>query len=189
MIPANPDTHLVEVNPDSSEGYVLTPIIGWVTEEGRPTPVTISGPNRMLKGTAILFPDGMVHGPGDNYAFESVGNWLDSNPMRERKNPPAEATKQTVAPETSGDVYDIEWTDKTFKSNSFWHYDDGTYEFVFQIDPDTDLPKATKKVVKIKRDEFTAKKKETDVLTVDEIKNADPLPAPEDEVEEEEDLI
>ena len=189
MIPANPDTHLVEVNPDSSDGYVMTPVIGWIIEEGRPTPVTICGPNRMLKGTAICFSDGMVHSPNDNYAFENVGSWMDSNPMRDRKGPAAPETQHVVAPEAGG-VYDIEWTDKTFKSNSFWHYDDGTYEFVFQIDPETDLPKATKKVVKIKRDEFMSMKKETDVLTVDEIMNADPLPAPEGEVEEEdEDLI
>lgn len=189
--PATPETYVVEVNKDSSLGYTLTPVVGWVVESGRPLPLTLHGKFVLPAGSAILFKGGMTQSPEDILAFDSIEAWLESAPTKPRQHKTEAVAKAApAAPASDEAAYDIEWTDATFKNNSFWHYDDGTYEFVFQIEGENSLPKATKKVVKIKRDEFMAMKKETDVLTVDEIMSADPLPAPEaDEEEDEDDLI
>ena len=106
----------------------------------------------------------------------SVEAWLESNPGKAKSHAAPEKAKAPDAEaEKNGSPYDIEWTEDTFKNNSFWHYDDGEYEFVFQIDGGSPLPKATSKCVKIKRDEMMAMKKTIDLITVEDIMNADPV--------------
>lgn len=186
MIPASPETYVVEVNSSSSEGYIKTPVVGWQMLAKRPLPVTLLGEHSLaVRGCAVLFPCGMVQSPMDTIAFDNIESWLESNPSAPKNHPAKEAAKAPEKP-SSGAAYDIEWTDDVFKNNSFWAYNDGVqFEFVFQIDGGDPLPKASKKVVKIKRDEFMTFKKTGDVLTVEEIKNADPLDV--EEVEEDED--
>lgn len=189
--PAIAETYVVEVNPQSSEGFIRIPVLAWTMEDGRPLPVTLNGKHTLIGGdSAVMFPGGMVEHPSDGLAFDSVEAWLESNPGKPKKNPPApKQTKPTAAQERDEDamgegVYDIEWTDKTYKSNSFWHYDDGEYEFVFVVEGETPYPKATEKCVKIKRDEFMSMKKNVDALTVEDIQNADPLPVAEEDEDE-----
>lgn len=198
MIPAFPKTYVVSVEPDSSEGFVKEPIVAWAPDPkepmAHPIPLTMHGQRRMIDGAAILFPCGMVSDPNGDIAFESIEEWMNSAPGT-RKLPEGAAAKPTKTkkpeePEEGESVYDIEWTEGVFKSNSWWHYDDGEYEFLFQIDGGEALPKATAKCSKIKRDDFQSMKKTIDVLTVAEIMDAEPFPAPEDEDEDDaDDLI
>lgn len=194
--PATADTYVVEVNSQASEGFVRTPVLGWVVEEGRPLPMTLNGKNTLVAGAAVLHPSGMVEDSISQYSFENTETWLESNPEAGRQNPksaPAKHTKpKTGAQERDEDAvgegaYDIEWTSGTFKSNSWWRYDDGEHEFVFQIDGGEELPKATDKVEKIKRTDFMEMKKTVDVLTVDEIMNAEPLDVATEEDDEDDD--
>jgi len=177
-------TYVIEVNPRASEGYVRIPVVGWIIEEGRPLPMTLNGKHTLIGGCAVLFPGGMVENPSDGYAFDSIEAWLETNPGKGKAHAPAEKAKTPAQERDEGEMgaYDIEWTEDTFKNNSFWHYDDGEFEFVFQIDGGEALPKATKYVVKIKRDEMMALKKNVDLLSVADIMDAKPL-----EVETEED--
>lgn len=193
MIPASPKTYVIEVNADASEGFTKAPVVLWDWSEGRPDPVTLDGKPTMMADMAVLFPCGMVVSHWQSYAFESTEAWLDSNPG---KGSPAQQTKtaepaKTKAPaEPQGDgagVYAITFSEKPYKSNSWWHYDDGEYEFLFQVDGGEAIPKATKKCEKIKRVDFQELKKTLDVLTVEDILDADPLPAPEVEEEDEDD--
>lgn len=178
MTPAAPNTYVVEVNPTASEGVTKTPVICWDTSGKRPTPVTVHGIQNLIGGSAILFPCGMVHSPLDALAYEDLENWLESNPGTPKKHP-APANAKAPAPASSEGCVDISWSDATFKNNSFWHYDDGHLEFVFQIDGGEPLPVASKIVVKIKRDDFMTMKKAVDVWSVDDIKNPSILPDPE----------
>ncbi len=177
FFPATAETYVVEVNPQSSQGYICIPVMGWVIENNRPLPLTLNGKHTLAGACGVLFPGGMVEDIVASVAFDTVEAWLDSNPGSSRKSQaPAKTKTPTPAQEPDdGSAYEIEWTTSTFKNNSFWHYDDGEHEFVFQIDGENELPKATKKVVKIKRDEFMAMKKNIDALTVEEIMAAEPL--------------
>lgn len=195
--PCLPETYVVEVNPQSSEGFTRTPVMGWVIEDGRPLPMTLNGKCTLIGGdTAVEFPGGMVEHPRDGLAFENVEAWLDSNPIKragaghERAAKATQTSKpaSTSAPsESAGDgAYDIQWDGGTYKSNSWWHYDDGEHEFLFQVDGGEDLPSGDH-VAKIKRTEFQDMKKSLDVLTIDDIKNADPLPNVEEDEDEDDD--
>jgi len=199
MIPANPKTYVVSVQPGSSDGYIKEPIVAWQPDlkepMAHPIPLTMHGQRRLLPGSAILFSCGMVSDPTGEIAYEDVEEWLNSNPGT-RKLPAgaeakAKATKPASEPEPTSEGYDIDWSGKPFKSNSWWHYDDDEYEFVFQVDGGEDTPKATQKVSKIKRDDFQSMKKTIDVLTLDEIAAGNDVPAPEDEDEDDDmdDLI
>jgi hypothetical protein len=124
-------------------------------------------------------------------AFTDVDEWLAASP--EKRKTPAAVTEQpkprptrSVAPqiEEAGSAYAIEWTTKSYSTNSFWHYDDGEHEFVYQVDGGVNAPKASDRNLKIKRTDMMALKKNVDMLTVDEIMNAEPLPAPEDGAED-----
>jgi len=177
-------TYVVELNPQATAGYVLIPIVGWEVQEGRPLPMTLNGRHTLAGGAAVLHSDGLVDSPLFKFPFDTLEGWLGSNPGEPRKNPEAveaktKAPQQTGAQkrdsEANGSPYDIEWTTGTFKNNSFWHYDDAEYEFLFQIDGGETLPKATKKCVKIKRDEFMKLKKNIDPMTVEEIMTSEPL--------------
>ena len=197
--PATADTCVIEVNAQASEGFTRTPVLGWAVDDGRPLPMTLDGKNTLVAGAAVLHPNGMVEDSVSRYSFEDIETWLESNPAAGRKNPPAKPAKtekpQTGAQERDEDAmaegaYDIEWTTNSFKSNSWWRYDDGEYEFVFQIDGGENTPKQTAKTEKIKRVDFMEMKKSVDVLTVDDIVNADPLPSVDEEEEEDvDDLI
>lgn len=198
MTPATPETYVAEVNQSASDGYTLTPVIGWKEENKLPLPVTLHGIHMLPRGTAVLFPGGMIHNPTDLLAFDTVEDWLETNPAVSKSNgtspvmkaptvsqvstdaPAAKAAKSKAAKATS--AYDVEFVDKPYKSNSFWHYDDGNDEFVFVVEGGEAIPKATKKVVKIKRDDFMAMKKTVGARTVADIMSAEPI-----EVEEEED--
>lgn len=195
MTPAAPETYVVEVNPQSSLGYTMTPVIGWLEEEKRPVPVTLHGRHTLVGACAVLFPGGMVHDPVNVLAFDSAESWLESNPGVAKRNPPVtrvsppSAAKAPSEPERQSG-YDIEWIDKPFKSNSFWHYDDGDNTFVFMVEGGNEVPKASTKVAKIKRDDYMVLKKEIDVMSVHDIMNADPFEAAdpeEEEVDEDED--
>lgn len=191
MTPANPDTFVVSENAQSSEGYVVEPVIGWHHESGTtPSPVTANGLHRVLTGSAILFSSGHVTDPNSGFTFETVEEWLDSNPSAQKVRSNADPKPQTgkSEPASSGGAYDIEWTDRELKNRSFWRYDDGQHDFVFVVEGGSSLPKATKKVTKIKRDDFSELKREIDVLEIDEIINAAPIEdAEEPEFDEDED--
>lgn len=188
MIPAFPNTYVVEVNPDSSLGFTRTPVVAWEMHDKRPLPVTLNGVCTLIGGgMAVEFPCGLVEHPSYGVAHDSVESWLETNPSEGKRHP---ASVKAAAPATvvsSGSAYNVEWSKDTFKNNSFWHYDDGSHEFVFQIDGGELLPKAANHVVKIKRDEFMVMKKAVDVLTVDDIKNAEPLEVADEADEAEED--
>jgi len=190
--PATAETYVIEVNPQSSNGYTLTPVVGWEMTDKRPLPLTLNGKHTLIGGdVAVLHPGGMVEHPSDGYAFETVEAWLESNPGSGKKHPPAKTTQtpaqQRDEEEMGGSAYDIEWLSKPFKSNSFWRYDDGEYDFVFTVPGGEDIPKATSKVTKIKRDELMALKKEIDLLDLDDIKNAEPLDVEEEFEDDDED--
>lgn len=203
MTPTTPKTYIVTVNSSASEGYTREPIIGFVYDKETPVrAVTINGANLLTKGSAVMFFCGMVSDPNTGMSFDTVEEWLESAPTKAKtpaKHTEAPAAKRTPAQERDEEemgeesVYDIEWTDKTYKTNSFWHYDDGEYEFVYQVDGGENVPKATSKNTKIKGTELAELKKSIDKLTVAEIMDADPLPAPEtdddDDDEDGEDLI
>lgn len=199
--PCLPETYVVEVNPQTSEGYTKTPVLGWVFEDGRPLPMTLNGKCTLIGGgIAVLFPGGMVEHPSDGLAFETVEAWLESNPGKrggaghERAAKATQPSKpsgaQTRDEDAMGGAYDIQWDGGTYKSNSWWHYDDGEHEFLFQVDGGDELPSGDH-VAKIKRTEFQDMKKSLDVLTLDDIKNADPLPNVEEDEDEDDadDLI
>lgn len=185
--PCLPETFVVEVNPQTSEGYTKTPVLGWVFEDGRPLPMTLHGKHALIGGdTAVMFPGGMVEHPSDGLAFETVEHWLESNPGKRGSAGHEKAVKANApaskpsAPAEAESAYDIEFSDDSYKSNSWWHYDDDEHEFLFQVDGGENIPKATTKVVKIKRDDFHRLKKDLDVLTLAEIADADPLPVTDD---------
>lgn len=207
MITANPKTYVVTVRPDSSEGFVREPIIGWSPNPDNSRfldPVTTHGPQTLGVDNGVLFSCGMVSCALGDLSYSSTEEWLEAGPHTGKAKAPAGkrapvAAKEVLteddgegSTEETGSAYDITWSGKSFKSNSWWHYDDGEYEFVFQIDGGEEVPKATSKCNKIKRDDFQSMKKDLDVLTVDEIAGADPLPVSEDEDElddEADDLI
>ena len=177
--PALPETYVVEVNPQASEGFTRTPVLAWLVEDKRPLPVTLHGKMTLIGGdTAVEFPGGMVHHPSEVLAFDTVEAWLESNPGKAKSHPKT-VTKVTPSEESAApggeSAYDIEWLGKPFKSNSFWHYDDGEYEFVFVVEPGSDIPKASAKCAKIKRDDNMAMKKNIDALSVEDILGAEPI--------------
>jgi len=206
MTPTTPKTYVVTVNPGASEGYTKEPIIGFIYDGDTPVkPITINGANLLTKGSAVMFFCGMVSDPNTGLSFGTVEEWLDSAPTTSKapakhtekaapKRTPAQERDEEEMGDEDGPAYDIEWTDKTYKTNSFWHYDDGEYEFVYQVDGGEEVPKQTSKNTKIKGTELAELKKRIDKLSVEEIMSADPLPEPEiddedDDDEDGEDLI
>jgi len=181
--PATAETYIVEVNPQASEGFIRIPVLGWVIEDKRPLPMTLDGKHTLVGGCGVLTAGGMVSDGISQYAFDSVEAWLETNPSEPKKHPKA-VTKVTPAEESAApggeSAYDITWLGKPFKSNSFWHYDDGEYEFVFVVEPGNDIPKASGKVSKIKRDEYMVLKKSVDALSVDDILGAEPIELADD---------
>lgn len=194
LTPAPANTYVVELD-ESGDSIVRTPILAWVIVDKRPVPVTIHGVNVLVGGTAVEYPCGRVNGPLDAETFESAESWAESSPNEPRQPPAATrapaAGKKPAAPTEADDTspYDIVWTTKTFKSNSFWHYDDGEYEFVFIVEPDNGIPKASDKLVKVKRDELMKLKKEVDLLEVADVINADPLPVADEDEDDDGDMI
>ena len=194
MIPATSGTYIVERKGDSSEGFVKEPVIGWLYTEGKtPEPVTIHGKNLLVGGEGIMSPCGMVSDPATGLTFGSVEEWVEFNPKAISAKNKAETPKKPAAdPEgdSEGDsegVYKIEWTNKSFKTKSFWHYDDGEYEFVFVLEGGETAPKQTKVMKKIKRDELMELKKNVDLLDLDDVKNPDPIEDADIEEDEEPD--
>jgi hypothetical protein len=206
MIVAQPFTYLVKL---SELGEMeKTPIIAWAPCAENPyramMPMTLSGFRRMAPGMAILMPCGMVHSLDFAVCFGSAEEWIArrfvtagtaaAEDVRSRytvgegtHKAPSEARATPDEPaETHAEGYNVEWQKEPFKTNSFWHYDDPNYEFVFQVEGGTGMPpKPTATVVKIKRDEFMAMKKDKTVLDYADVVSG---PADADE-EEEEDLI
>ena len=200
MTPAAPHTYVVSKEPSASEGFTKEPVIGFVYEYGKDKPpvvVTLQGERRLLSESGVMFPCGMVSDPMHGLDFESAEAWLESNVTvtpDEYAAQPAKKPASSDDGEITGDEespYDIEWLpeSKAFKNNSFWHYDDGTYEFVMQLPGGEAPPKATEKVSKIKRDDFMRLKKDLDALDVEDVKNPSVLPDqdPEDEDQDEDD--
>lgn len=206
MIPAFPKTYVVEIDGSASDGFTREPIVAWAedpdTPLASPIPLTMQGQRRILNSDGILLPCGMVVVPMHDITFSDTDEWL-AGAGKLGKRPAADTTKHAKPESTSseeseevpeeapegGSPYDIQWAKDSFKSNSWWHYDDGEYEFVFQIDGGEPHPKATEKCAKIKRTDFTELKKTVDVLTVDEINEADPLPQSDDDEDDGDDLI
>lgn len=192
--PCLPETYVVEVNSQASEGFTRTPIVGWIMEDNRPLPMTLNGKHTLVGGTAVLFPGGYVENPSFGVAFENVEAWLESNPTAARKHTasdlgPAEGNKTVGGsePASTGSAYQIDFSGKPFKSNSWWHYDDGEYEFVFQVDGGENTPKPTKKCEKIKRVDFQELKKTLDVLDLSDILDGEPIELPEEEEDDDDD--
>jgi hypothetical protein len=198
MIPANPKTYVVTITPGASEGFLKEPIIAWIPHEkadtAMPQPLTGNGVHRVIAGSAILFPCGMVTDPTTGFTYETVEAWLEGG-AKPPKTAKAKAAAEPEPDDEQGEgALDIEWTTSAFKNKSFWRYDDGEYEFVFQVDGGENAPKASTKLTKIKRDDFAELKKTIDVMTVDQIKNYAPIPDAEepdaeDEDDEDDDLI
>lgn len=195
FVPAAPNTYIIERNNTASEGFVREPIIGyyWDPEIDQETqPITIDGRRRVVSGAAILFPCGMVVDPVKGHSFSDTEEWLQFVPSDVR-------SENTIKPfgnklnraEGEGsetpDGYDIEWTNKSFKNQSFWHYDDGTHEFCFILPGEEDAPKQTDVVKKIKRVDMDKLKKRIDVLDIEDVKNPDILPDADPEEDEDED--
>jgi hypothetical protein len=201
MTPAAPHTYVVSKEPSASEGFTKEPVIGFVYEHGKDKPpvvVTLQGERRLLGESGVMFPCGMVSDPMHGLDFESVEAWLESNVTSTRDQHAAPAPKKTPARERDEEAvgdedspYDVEWLapEKAFKNNSFWHYDDGTYEFVMQLPGGEAPPKASEKMSKIKRDDFMRLKKDLDALDPEDVKNPSVLPDqdPEDEDDDEDD--
>jgi len=179
--PCLPETYVVEVNPQASEGFTRTPIVGWIMEDNRPLPMTLNGKHTLVGGSAVLFPGGYVENPSFGLAFESTEAWLESNPTEPKHRAanlgPAQKSHKVgeEKPTKTGSAYQIDFSGKPFKSNSWWHYDDGEYEFVFQVDGGENTPKPTKKCEKIKRVDFQDLKKTLDVLDLSDIIDGHPI--------------
>lgn len=191
MTPAAPNTYVVTKDPGASEGYTKEPIIGYVynpADEKPPVVVTLSGQRRLLGESGVMFSCGMVVDPLHSAMYESVEDWVEAAPKSTRSQHTAEAPSNpasTTDVETEG--YDIEWTNKSFKNNSFWHYDDGEYEFCFILPGEENAPKQTEKMQKIKRTDLDALKKSIDLLDLDDVKNPNVLPDSDPDEEEDDD--
>lgn len=191
MTPASPNTYIVSRQPNSSEGFIREPVIGYVyasADNKPPTVVTLQGQRRLIGEDAVLFPCGMVVDPLNGYSFASTEEWLEFVPAKrpgEDEKPSQKKPEPEADPSPNTEGYDIEWTNKSFKNNSFWHYDDGEFEFCFILPGEEDAPKQTQKCQKIKRTELDELKKTIDVLELDDVKNPNVLPDAEPEDEEE----
>lgn len=188
MTPAAPNTYVVEKEANASDGYTKEPVIGYVYEPGKDQPpmvVTLQGQRRLVSGGAVLFPCGVVADPLNGHTFATAEEWLEFNPKQGGARGKATTESKAAKPEPEDDEaeegYDIEWTNKSFKNNSFWHYDDGKYEFCFILPGEEDAPKASEKLAKIKRTEMDALKKNIDVLDIEDVKNPDILPDGDDD--------
>lgn len=192
MIPAYPNTYVVTKKPNSSEGYVREPVLAFFYTEGTPpVVVTLEGQRRILKDDAVMFPCGTVVDRNNSLHFDNVEEWLEfSGPTKPVEDNSTRQKPVEDTDPTEGGSYDIEWTGKPFKNNSFWHYDDGEFEFCFTLPGGEDAPKQTEKVQKIKRDDMMELKKSIDHLELEDVKNPNVLPDadPEDE-DDDDDLI
>lgn len=193
MTPASPNTYVVSKEPSASDGFTREPIIGFAYDpkaDKPPTVVTLQGQRRILGDTGVLFPCGTVVDPLAALTFEDIEEWLaftgKSRPKAESKT--TKPVDDDDEPDSVNDFgYDIEWTNKSFKNNSFWHYDDGTHEFVFILPGEEDAPKQTEKMMKIKRTDLDALKKNIDLLPLAEVKSPDVLPDADPEEDDEDD--
>lgn len=174
---AAPGTYIVELG--ESGAILKTPVIGWAPEGENPYrapyPITVDGLARMIDGRAILHPCGMVHSRDHALCFESVDEWkviaLKGPRAAEPKETPRAPAAKTTKPADPDDApaLKIEWTTKPFKTNSFYRYEDGDLDFIFQVDGGLNPPKQKEPVTKIKRDEFMALKKTVDVAEYDDL--------------------
>lgn len=192
MTPAAPNTYVVEKNSNASDGYTKEPVVGYNLGKANDDPViiyTLQGQRRVLDGSAVMFPCGMVVDVLKDIGFATVEEWLEFNPETAKsvrsQNTVREAAKASTRTEVEG--YDIEWTNKSFKNQSFWHYDDGTHEFCFILPGEENAPKQTDAVQKIKRVDMDKLKKRIDVLDIEDVKNPDILPDADPEEDDEED--
>lgn len=177
MIPAASGTYIVELG--ESGAILRTPIIAWAPDADNPYkaphPITVNGLARLVGGRAVQSPCGMVHSPYHALCFNDVEEWKVIAAKEPRSAEPTErpvASAKTTKPAASkeGPQLAIEWAKSAFKNNSFYRYDDGVLDFIFQIDGETLPPKQTGAVTKIKRDEFMALKKTVDVAEADALR-------------------
>lgn len=192
MIPASPKTYVVSRQPSASEGYTREPVIGYHYEPGgkeAPMVITLEGQRRLLGEDAVLFPCGTCVDPMHGITFGSVEEWLEFNPKNAGPRAANTDKPKPVVKDESDEVneggYDIEWVASTFKNQSFWHYDDGEFEFCFALPGGSEkAPKPSKKVQKIKRDDMDRLKKNIDVLDIDDVMNPKTLPNADPDEEE-----
>lgn len=170
MIPAAPGTCLVEL---TDVGVIRIPLVAWVPDAENPyrapLPVTVKGIANTTNRGVEFGNGGFVHDARASVPFANVDEWevfADKAPLTEEKPKPKPsskpAAKASAKTEDEGGLKII-WTTKPFKQNSFYRYDDGNLDFLFQVDGGLNPPKQKDPVVKIKRDEFMSLKKTMDV--------------------------
>lgn len=200
---AVPGTYVIEAKDAATGGFTREPVIAWAPDADNPYKapyaITIHGLRRLVD-SAILHPCGMVSDNSSVTAFSSAEEWLkfattpkakaqpDPKHQKPADTSPGEEPEEEPETDAPGNELglDIVWTNKSFKTNSFWRYEDDDYDFVFAIDGGEDVPKATEVVTKIKRDEFMSLKKELDVMELADLKGGGEAPAeePEDDADD-----
>lgn len=192
MLPTAPGTYIVELG--ESGAILRTPVIAWAPDADNPYraphPITLDGLARLIEGRAILSPCGMVHSRDHAICFNDVEEWkivASKGPRSAEPKASPRASTKTQKPVEAPELA-IEWTTKPFKNNSFYRYDDGTLDFVFQVDGETNPPKQTGPVTKIKRDDFMVLKKTVDVADANDLREGR-APGMDDIGEFEDDLL
>ena len=199
-------TYIVEINEKAPDGVLKQPVLGWAPDAdnpySQPHPMTYGGISRMLAGSAILHPCGMVSDPRVVVAFEDLDQWkaycavqkepAKANPAHQKPASASHESEQEEPAQTMAEDLGVTITNKTLKQNSFWRFTDADYDFIMKVPSETLIPKASDTMVKIKGDEFTAAKKEgTEIIEYDAFVEAEePETSEAPEVDEEaEDLL
>jgi len=190
---AIPGTMLVRLDPEAERGFVATPIIGCLTTKGtRVAPLTAQAPIPIQHGVAIVVPGNewipeMVNDPTYRLTFDGVEEWMS---FVDRQDPDSTPTVSSHQPHVGTLPWVVFDESKTFVKTSYWHFKDGSDEFVFEVAGGDLLPNDSR-VVRSNRKDFLILKKTIPVVDAAALTDGD-IPDPEDgpEIDEEaEDLI
>lgn len=196
---ALPGSMIIRLDPETSQGFEATPIIGWLTTKGtRVAPLTAQVAVPVQHGIAYVIPGDelmpvMVNDPVYRLTFSGVPEWLA---FIEKQNP-----DEAPAPRSPVQAANLPWVvfdhSKTFVKTSYWHYKDGEDEFVFEVPGGEQLPDDSRVVRSNRKDFLVLKKSCPAVKLADLVDREQPevdLDAPQDEPEveldeEAEDLV